>query len=132
MRELGFDEEQLAAALERVVFEEDDVDEAMRNAATLGSAEVGMFPFQGQAQYSIHPVLALREGGLQLCVCVFDNDHPAQDDPAMHPDFTVVLRTAAGEVLTSKRDSWDGGTPLEVIPLSDSSQLVGAKLEFVA
>ena len=125
--ELGFDDEQLAAALERVIFAEADVMEAFATVHLDGSAQVGFFPMQGQAQYSIHPTLSLKAGVLRLSVCVFDDSANGAS-----PVFQVVLHLADGRLMQAARDAWDDGTPLPVFELSAPTDLIGARLEFVA
>jgi hypothetical protein len=129
MNELSFDQEQLAAVLERVQFDEDDVLAAIQLAQSQGSAEVGVFALQGQTQFSINPVIVLKGSAYALNVCVFNNDVELTEAGHL-PEFTVALTTTGGDILTSRRETWDGGDPLEVIPLDNPArQLTGAHLE---
>jgi hypothetical protein len=129
---LSFDNEQLAAVLERVDFTKDDVQEASQLAARDGSAPVGVFSLQGQAQYQIHPMLCIGDDGAALKLYVFNND-VEPNEVGYYPDFTAALRTSDGDVLTSRRERYTSppDAPLEVIPLKDPEQLIGARLEWV-
>lgn len=131
MTDLGFDQEQLAAVLERIVFAEDDVLEAILGAKADGAAEVGVFSLQGQTQFEVRPVLSIRDGEARLHVCAFNHDLQASET-GYTPEFTVVLKTADGDIMTSLRESYRGGSPIEVIPLASPARLIGARLELVA
>jgi hypothetical protein len=130
MADLGFDREQLAAALERIVFEEDDVLEAICAVIGGSSAQVGVFPQQGQAQYQVMPTLSAKDDAMVLDVVVFDNDIQPTD-PGHCPEFTVALVTRDGQILTSVRAYSHDGTPFEAVPLSKPELLIGARLELV-
>jgi hypothetical protein len=129
--DLSFDKEQLAAALERVGFSEDDVLSASRDAQHDGAAQVGVFPQQGEAQFHLHPVLTFRGETAVLHVVAFNMDV----DPTLPehtPEFTVVLKTTSGEVLTSHPEAGHEGWFIPVVSLNSSRDLIGARLELVA
>jgi hypothetical protein len=128
---LTFDQEQLAAALERVVFDQEQVDAAITEARSEGAAYAGTFPQQGQAQHQVHALLVLKDGNAFLSVVVFDNDIPAGQPM---PPFSVVLKTAGGQVLNSEpHPGAEGDGHAVLIPLSDpQAELIGAQLELVA
>lgn len=127
---LGFDDEQLAAALELVQFSEKSVLEAVEDAKLDGAAQVGFFPFQGQSQFAIHPVLTWADDCFALCVVAMNQDYDCMD-ASYNPSFTVALKTAQGDVLMSQPQG-DGNNASPAILLPSLDALIGAQLEWVA
>jgi hypothetical protein len=128
--DLGFDQEQLAAALERVEFTREDVERAIKEVSFEGAASVGVFPMQGQAQFQIFASLVFREGEYFLYIVAFDNDREYQD-PEYAPNFAVTLAPQDCAELTSlERESSDTSATI-VRLLDDPEKLIDAQLTLV-
>ena len=134
MTDLDIYQQQLADSLEYVIFDEEDVYPAIVLALLEGSAQVGRIPMHlVETLFGLHTVLVINDTGAALIV--HPSNYPVDSEVLGHyPDFSVILKTKDGETIRSHSEWCESpsDSSFQVIPLTDSSQLIGAQLELVS
>ena len=115
---------QLAAALESVKFEKDEVLGAIREAWTDGNAPVGWTPEWGDSKFRVYPVLSMKSGRTELVVFASIEDFEV-GDPNQAVVYTIALHATSGEKFLSSTEQ----DAFQVIDLPDPNLLIGAHLE---